>query len=34
MLRFLLEAVGPLGIALMIGALLVIAVEGARWLLG
>jgi hypothetical protein len=33
-LRLLLDVFGPLGMALMIGALLVIAVEAARWLWG
>jgi hypothetical protein len=31
-LRLLLDVFGPLGMVLMIGALLVIAVEAARWL--
>jgi hypothetical protein len=33
-LRLVLDVFGPLGMALMIGALLVIAVEAARWLWG
>jgi hypothetical protein len=33
-LRLLLGVLGPLGMALMIGGMLVIAVEAARWLWG